>query len=142
MNKCVLIGNLTRDPELQTTPTGISVCRFGLAVNRNYTNAQGEKDVDFFNCVAWRGLGENCGKFLTKGAKVGISGRIETRTYDKDGVRHHATDIVCDDVEFLTPRTQGAGTGGYANIQEAGEPIARKKGTATLTPVEDDGLPF
>jgi len=137
MNKVVLIGNLTRDPELTTTGTGISVCKFGLAVNRNFTNAQGERDVDFFTITAWRNLGENCGKFLLKGAKVAVSGRIETRTYEKEGVRHHATDIVADDVLFLTPKNQSG------NIQEAGEPVVRtKKPTDSLTPVEDDGLPF
>jgi len=141
MNKCFLVGNLTRDPEVTTTGTGITVCKFGLAINRNFTNSQGERDVDFFNIVAWRQLGENCGKFLVKGSKVAITGRIETRTYEKEGVRHHATDIVADDVEFLSPR--GSTVGGSPHIQEVGEPVVRgKKASSELTPVEDDGLPF
>jgi len=139
MNKCVLIGNLTRDPETTTTGTGITVCKFGLAVNRNFTNAQGERDVDFFNIVAWRALGENCGKYLLKGRKVAVSGRIETRTYEKDGVRHHATDIVADDVLFLTPMNQDGG--GEYTQKQAAAPAARKP-VSELRPVEDDSLPF
>ena len=67
MNKAFLIGRLTRDPELSQTPSGISVCKFGLAVNRNFTNADGEREADFFNITAWRALAENCSKYLTKG---------------------------------------------------------------------------
>ena len=65
MNKCIFVGNLTRDPELTTTPNGVSVCRFSIAVNRTYTNANGEREADFINIVAWRGLGENCAKFIS-----------------------------------------------------------------------------
>jgi len=138
MNKVILIGNLTRDPELTQTSSGISVCKFGLAVNRNFTNSAGERDVDFFTITAWRNLGENCGKFLLKGAKVAVSGRIETRTYEKEGVRHHATDIVADDVMFLSPKNHANQEGGGDYTPKA--PPAKK--TDTLTPVEDDGLPF
>jgi len=139
MNKVVLIGNLTRDPELTTTGTGISVCKFGLAVNRNFTNSQGERDVDFFTITAWRALAENCGKFLLKGSKVAVSGRIETRTFDKDGVRQYFTDIVADDVMFLSPKNHTGQEGGGEYAPKA---VPAKKPTDTLTPVEDDGLPF
>ncbi len=136
MNKCILVGNLTRDPEVSTTGTGITVCKFGIAINRPFTNASGEREADFFNIVAWRALGENCGKFLTKGSKVAVSGRIETRTYEKDGVKHHATDIVADDVEFLS--RAGEGNGGGQAAPSAGV----KKQTSELKPIDDDGLPF
>ena len=82
MNKCVLVGNLTRDPELAQTPSGISVCKFSIAVNRMYADANGERQVDFINIVTWRGLAENCGKYLSKGKKVALSGQIQTRSYD------------------------------------------------------------
>ena len=139
MNKCFLVGNLTRDPEVSTTGTGITVCKFGIAINRNFTNANGEREADFFNIVAWRALGENCGKFLTKGSKVAISGSIRTRTYDKDGQKHHATDIEAEDVEFLSR----AGEGGAAPATApASGGSGSKKPTSELKPIEDDGLPF
>lgn len=106
MNKVELIGNLTRDPELTETASGVSVCRFSIAVNRNYYGSDGERKTDFFNCVAWRGLGETIGKYCKKGHKVGITGNIETRTYeDNKGVKHNTVDIIVQDVDFLTPKT-------------------------------------
>jgi single-strand DNA-binding protein len=136
MNKCLLVGNLTRDPEVSQTGTGITVCKFGIAVNRTFTNANGERDVDFFNIVAWRALGENCGKYLTKGSKVAVAGRIETRSYEKDGIKHNVIDIVADDVEFLNRAGEsgGAAAGGTA--------APAKKQNSELRPVEDDDLPF
>ena len=102
MNKCIFIGNLTRDPELQTTGSGISLCRFSIAVNRNYSNSNGEREADFINIVTWRGLAENCGKYLSKGRKVCVVGQLQTRTYDdKDGNKRYATEIVAEDVEFI-----------------------------------------
>ena len=77
MNKCILIGNLTRDPELTTTATGVSLCRFSIAVNRAYANQNGEREADFFNIVTWRGLAENCSKYLSKGRKVAVVGNIQ-----------------------------------------------------------------
>ncbi len=106
MNKVELIGNLTRDPELTETTSGTSVCRFSIAVNRNYYGSDGERKTDFFNCVAWRGLGETIAKYCKKGHKVGITGNIETRTYeDNKGTKHNTVDIVVQDVDFLTPKT-------------------------------------
>ena len=141
MNKCFLVGNLTRDPETTTTSTGITVCKFGLAVTRTFTNAAGERETDFFNIVAWRGLGDNCGKFLSKGSKVAISGRIEIRTFEKDGVKQYYTDIVADDVEFLSPKGQTQmQDGGYQPPSGGGGGV--KKPASELKPVEDDGLPF
>ena len=134
MNKCVLVGNLTRDPELSTTANGISLCRFSIAVNRSYANSNGEREADFINIVAWRGLAENCGKYLAKGNKVAVSGSIQTRNYeDKDGNKRYATEVVADDVEFLTPRGEGAPAG----------PARSSKPVMELEPVDDaDDLPF
>jgi single-strand DNA-binding protein len=100
-----LIGNLTRDPELTETPSGVSVCRFSIAVSRDFTNSDGERETDFFNIVVWRGRAENCGKYLKKGNKVAVIGSLQTRSYeDKDGVKRYVTDIIADEVEFLTPK--------------------------------------
>ena len=84
MNKVFLIGNLTRDPELSETPSGVAVCHFSIAVNRNYSSGDGERQTDFFNCVAWRGLGETIARYTKKGKKVSIVGTIQTRTYENN----------------------------------------------------------
>ena len=139
MNKCFLIGNLTRDPEVTTTGTGITVCKFGIAINRNFTNAAGEREADFFNIVAWRGLGDNCGKFLTKGSKVAVDGSIRTRTYEKEGQKHYVTEIEANDVEFLTRSGMGGGEGA-SGFSGNSEPT--RKPASELKPIDDDGLPF
>lgn len=142
MNKCILVGNLTRDPELTQTPSGVSMCRFSIAVNRSYANANGEREADFINIVTWRGLAENCGKYLAKGRKVAVCGAIQTRSYDdKDGNRRYATDVVADDVEFIGGGNGNSGEGG-GNYERREDRPAPKKSTAELTPVEDDDLPF
>ncbi len=144
MNKCIFIGNLTRDPEFQTTGSGVSLCRFSIAVNRNYANASGEREVDFINIVTWRGLAENCNKYLTKGSKVCVSGSLQNRSYeDKDGNKRYATDIVAEDVEFISSRSQ-AGEGAPAPQsapQTQGGKASNGGGFGGLEPVEDD-LPF
>jgi single-strand DNA-binding protein len=124
MNKVFLIGNLTRDAELKETPSGVSVCRFTLAVGRNYTQ-NGERQTDFFECVAWRGIGENIAQYCKKGNKVAVGGSIQLRTYeDNQGTKRTAVDIVVQDVEFLTPKAQ-----------EEEEPRRKKP---TLEPMDDD----
>lgn len=105
MNKVFLIGNLTRDPELTETSGGTKVCRFSIAVSRNYTGADGERQTDFFNCVAWRGLAETVARYTHKGDKVAVSGSIELKNYeDSKGVKRTAVDINVGDVEFLTQK--------------------------------------
>lgn len=121
MNKVFLIGNLTRDPELRETPSGVSVCRFAIAVDRNYTDANGERKTDFFECVAWRGLAETIAQYCKKGNKVAVGGSIQLRTYeDNNGNKRTAVDIITQDIEFLTPKAQD-------------EPKR-----ASLVPVDDD----
>lgn len=138
MNKAILIGNLTRDPEMRTTPNGVNVCSFTVAVNRRRANQQGERETDFFTIIAWRGLGDNCGKYLSKGRKVCVIGEIQNRSYEgKDGVKRYVTEIIADDVEFLTPR-DGAASGGtpYAT------PAAGEAPAEGFADIDDDDLPF
>jgi single-strand DNA-binding protein len=140
MNKCIFIGNLTRDPEIQTTGNGVSVCRFSIAVNRAYQNANGERETDFINIVAWRRLADNCGKYLSKGSKVCVVGSLQNGSYeDKDGNKRYTTDIIAEDVEFISSRTQGDAT-----AMPASQPAQRSNKTVSeLQPVEDgDDLPF
>lgn len=103
MNKVFLIGNLTRDPELTETATGVSVCHFAIAVNRSYTNGDGERQTDFFNCTAWRGLADNIARYCRKGAKVAVTGSIQIRNYeDNNGMTRTAVDVVVQDCEFIS----------------------------------------
>lgn len=137
MNKFFIIGNLTRDPELSQTPSGVSVCKFGIAVNRSYTNSNGERETDFFNVVAWRALGENCGKYLSKGEKVSIVGRVELTKYeDRNGEEKTAVNVVAEDVEFLSPKSD--------EEQEPSPKPAKavKKRVEELKPVDNEDLPF
>ena len=109
MNKVVLIGNLTRDPELQTTNSGKSVCRIGLAVQRRFANAEGERDADFFNVDVWGVQGENCHKYLKKGSKCAIFGRIQISSYDApDGNKRYTTDVVLDTFHFVESKNARA----------------------------------
>src|SRR5690625_144114 len=102
MNRAVLVGRLTRDPDLRYTPNGVAVANFTLAVNRPFTNQQGERDADFINCVVWRRQAENLANYMKKGSMVGVDGRIQTRTYeDQDGKTVYVTEVVADNVHFL-----------------------------------------
>ena len=137
MNKLFLIGNLTRDPEMSETATGVAFCRLGIAVNRPYQGSDGERATDFFNVTVWRTHAENCGRYLKKGSKVAIVGSLQNRSYeDKDGNKRQVTDIIANEVEFLSVRTQGEGM----DIEMA-EPIRRSDRPA-LEPVNEDDLPF
>lgn len=107
INRVVLVGRLTKDPELRYTPTGIAVCRFILAVNRTFTNQSGEREADFIGCIAWRKQAENLANFMKKGNLVGIDGRIQTGNFEgQDGKRVYTTDIVADNIQFLEKREQ------------------------------------
>ena len=140
MNKVMLIGNLSRDPELATTNGGVSVCRFGIAVNRRFQNAEGEREVDFFNIVVWRAQGENCHKYLKKGSKCAVIGRLQTSSYDaQDGTKRYVTDIVADEVEFLGTKGEGGGDNGEGRAPKA---MGKAGNAAELEPVDDDSLPF
>ena len=116
MNKCVLIGNLTKDPELRSTPNGVSVCTFSIGVSRRFSNQNGERETDFFNIVVWRKQGENAAKYLRKGSQVAVVGQIQNRSYEaKDGSKRYITEIVGDEVQFLrTPNADSQGGNSYS----------------------------
>lgn len=137
MNKVFLIGNLTRDPELSETNSGIAVCRFGLAVNRQYASSDGERETDFFQVTAWRGTGENVARYCKKGHKVAVVGSIQMRSYeDREGVKRTAVDIVAQDVEFLTQRARD-------DDEQYDEPTPRRRAASLLEAFDDDGdIPF
>lgn len=102
LNRVILIGRLTRDPELRYTPTGVATCLFTLAVERPFTNSQGEKETDFINIVTWRQVAENCANYLRKGLMTAVEGRIQVRHYDNnEGRRVYVTEVVADNVRFL-----------------------------------------
>lgn len=110
MNKVILIGRLTKDPELRTTGSGIANVTFSLAVQRNFTNQKGEREADFINCVAWRRQAENISKYCTKGTQVAAEGRIQTRSYDaQDGTKKYVTEVICDNVTFLSSKSSNQG---------------------------------
>ncbi len=150
MNKLTIIGNLTRDPQLRTTSTGINVCDFTVAVNKKQSaqqKANGQQaEADFFRVTAWRELGENCAKYLAKGRKVAVVGPVSVSQYTgNDGVTRANLEVNADEVEFLTPRDQQSATAGEA--QAAPAPAAAPTQTAPaqpagFTPVETDELPF
>ncbi len=136
MNKVILVGNLTRDPELTETPTGIAVCRFSIAVTRDYANSEGTRETDFFNITVWRGRAENCGKYLKKGNKVAIVGSLQNRSYeDKDGIKRTVTDVIASEVEFLTPKN--AQTDVDEDVVSA--PVKKRP---ELEAIDDNQLPF
>ena len=136
MNKIFLIGNLTRDPELSETNSGVPVCRFSIAVNRRFSAQDAERQTDFFNVTAWRGLAENVAKFSKKGNKVAVVGSVQIRNVeDNSGQRRTYVDVVADDVEFLTPK------GSAASSDDDYAPAPRKK--PALEAFDDDSdIPF
>ncbi|WP_322962221.1 single-stranded DNA-binding protein [Listeria monocytogenes] len=117
MNRVVLVGRLTKDPELRYTPAGVAVATFTLAVNRPFKNGQGEQEADFIQCVVWRKPAENVANFLKKGSLAGVDGRVQTRNYEgNDGKRVYVTEIVAESVQFLEPKNnnaEGATTNDY-----------------------------
>lgn len=105
LNRIVLIGRLTKEPELRYTPNGVAVCTFTLAVERNRKNANGERETDFINNVVWQKQAENCANFLHKGSLAAVDGRLQIRNYDgQDGQKRWITEVVAENVRFLSPR--------------------------------------
>jgi single-strand DNA-binding protein len=132
VNKVILIGNLTKDPEVKSFDGDRKACRFSVATNRTWKDKDGEKkeEVEFHNVTAWGKLAEICGDYLHKGKKVYIEGRLRTRTYEKDGVKHYATEIVADDMKMLTPKGEG------------GERSSRREEAPTNDDINPDDIPF
>lgn len=143
MNKVFLIGNLTRDPELTQTPSGVSVCRFSIAVNRDYRQGDGERITDFFNCTAWRGLGENVAKYQRKGSKVAVVGSIQTRSYeDNQGIKRNVVDIICDNVEFLSARNSNDDSGYVPDVPSSAPASSAKRKPVLQAFDDDEDSPF
>ncbi|KRL01651.1 single-stranded DNA-binding protein [Liquorilactobacillus capillatus] len=131
INRAILVGRLTRDPDLRYTANGVAVATFTVAVNRQFTNQQGEREADFINCVIWRKSAENFANFTHKGSLVGVDGRIQTRSYEnQQGNRVYVTEIVVDSFSLLESRSQseryqqqhGADTQGSAPSQNSSNP--------------------
>lgn len=139
MQMFMAVGNLANDPELRKTNSNISVCTFRLAVQRDFKNAQGVREADFFNIVAWRGLADLCARSLHKGSKIGLTGKLQNRSYDaQDGSKRYVTEVIADGVEFLSPRGEAA-QNGAAGATEAN---AQQPDSAGFSEVTDDDLPF
>ena len=115
MNNLTIIGNLTKDPELRTTTGGISVCNFTVAVNSRRNEKQ---ETQFFRVSAWRGLGENCAKFLAKGKKVCVVGPVEVRTYESNGETKATMEVTANDVEFLSSKNENNVPEGYTRVED------------------------
>ena len=107
LNRIVIIGRLTRDPELRSTANGTPVCTFTLAVDRSFKSASGERETDFIPVVVWRQLGETCAQYLAKGKLAAVDGRLQIRTYQaQDGSKRTAAEVVADNVRFLSPKSE------------------------------------
>ncbi|CAC6181515.1 single-stranded DNA-binding protein [Staphylococcus aureus] len=155
INRTILVGRLTRDPELRTTQSGVNVASFTLAVNRTFTNAQGEREADFVNCVVFRRQADNVNNYLSKGSLAGVDGRLQSRNYEnQEGRRVFVTEVVCDSVQFLEPKNtndsqqdlyqqqvqQTRGQSQYSN----NKPVKDNPFANANDPIEidDDDLPF
>ncbi|MFC3886314.1 single-stranded DNA-binding protein [Bacillus songklensis] len=147
MNRVILVGRLTKDPELRYTPNGVAVATFTLAVNRAFTNQQGEREADFINCVVWRRPAENVANFLKKGSLAGVDGRLQTRNYEgQDGRRVYVTEVLAESVQFLEPKSSGGGNfggqSGFAGGSGQGSPFGqdqnRNSQKSGYTRVDDD----
>jgi single-strand DNA-binding protein len=134
MNKLTIIGNLTKDPELRTTTNGTSVCSFTVAVNRKRNQQNGQPEADYFNVTAWRELGENCAKYLTKGRKVAVIGPVSVRVWESNGKHGANMEMTADEVEFLSPRES------QTQSKQEETPVVDKQ--AGFEQVTTDDLPF
>lgn len=160
MNKVILIGRLTADPELRYTPSGVPTCSFRLAVDRPFTSQNGEREADFINIVVWRAQAENVAKYMSKGRQVAVEGRLQVRTYDdKDGRRQWISEVVANNVEFLGSGNSSS-SGNYGgnnyggqpqnNYQRQNEPFSQPAASAdnglgsfgTEVSFSDEDLPF
>ena len=149
MNKVLLVGRHTRDPELRTTPGGMAVTRFTLAVSQNFTNKNGERGADFINCSAWGRQADNISKYCHKGSLVSAEGRIRTSSYDaQDGTKRYTTDVVIDEFQFLDSKaSRGVDDGGFNNApssNQSTEPTSEVTpyDFADSTPTVEESNPF
>ena len=137
INNVVLIGRLTRDVELRYTPSNVAVATFNLAVNRNFKNQSGEREADFINCVIWRQQAENLANWAKKGTLIGITGRIQTRSYEnQQGQRVYVTEVVADNFQLLESRNKSAN---HSSMDEQMPPVFEN---GQPMDISDDDLPF
>lgn len=153
VNQVILMGNLTRDPELRQTPSGQSVCSFSLALNRAYKNQAGEwqEATDYIDIVAWGPLGERVAQYLTKGRRALVQGRLQSRSWEQDGVKRSKVEVLANDVTFLDGRNDGGSAGGapmasVAPASTGGSGPAKKKDDSADDlgdePINLDDIPF
>lgn len=141
INNTVLVGRLTKDVELRYTPSNVAVATFTLAVNRTFKNENGEREADFINCVMWRQQAENLANWAKKGALIGITGRIQTRSYDnQQGQRVYVTEVVAETFQLLESKGQG-NQGQQRQAQQQAPDFSRSANTNPLD-ISDDDLPF
>lgn len=137
INNVVLVGRLTKDPELRYTPSNVAVASFSLAVNRNFKNQAGDREADFISCIMWRQQAENFANWLKKGALVGITGRIQTRSYDnQQGQRVYVTEVVAESFQILEKKDNAANNASMEN------PIPPSFEKTNPMDISDDDLPF
>ena len=140
INKVILVGRITKDPEVKYTTSNNAVSTFTLAVPRLFSDTSGEKTTDFIQCVAWRKQAENLGKYVNKGALLGVEGRIQNRSYETSGDRRYITEVVCDSVQFLDTRSEGD-SNSYNSPAESSVEDPLFESSKKLNVSEDD-LPF
>lgn len=136
MNKIILVGRLTNEPDLKLLPGGgTAVTTFTLAVDRPFKDKDGNKQTDFINCVAWRKNAETIANYVKKGHRLGVVGSLQTRNYEKDGVKHYITEVLVESIEFLQGKSEGQQTAPSKNGTPKSEPV--------YDPIEDDSdIPF
>lgn len=135
INRSILVGRLTKEPSIEYTQSNIAFCKFNLAVNRTYTEADGERKADFIQCVVWRKTAENM-KYVHKGSLIGVEGRIQTGRYENDkGITIYTTDVICDSVQFLEPKGSNEPK---QNTTPHVEPVVQRESID----VSEDDLPF
>jgi single-strand DNA-binding protein len=139
LNRVVLVGRLTKNPELKYTPSGVAVANFTLAVNRSFTNQQGEREADFVNCTVWKRPAENVANFLKKGSLAGVDGRIQTRNFEgQDGRKVFVTEVVAESVQFLEPKGQSSNQSSNQNNNQGSNNYTR----VDDDPFQNDGKPI
>jgi len=139
MNKVILMGRLTRDPEIKTTQSQVSYCNFSIAVDRRFKDANGERQTDFINCVAWRQQADLLGKYFAKGHRIGVVGTIQTRSYEVEGQRKYATDVVVDEIEFIETRASAGMSSGEYTAPTSSSGAAPEQ-RVTPAPAGDSGF--
>lgn len=140
LNRVVIVGRLTKDPDLRYTPNGVAVANFTVAVNRPFSNQQGNREADFINCVIWRTQAENLAKYMSKGSMVGVDGRIQTRNFEgQDGKRVFMTEVVAESVQYLESKNSS-----QSNNQSSNQSNGQQEPYSEENPpdLSDDDLPF